>query len=220
MTNKPQNINQLTTSLVPKNSRVLDLGCGNGALGEILQKKFNCQVIGVDSNSKLLSVAKRKLNKIILGNLDENETLYKIAKEPEFDVIFASAILEHLQKPELVVKKLSKRLKKNGFFLITLPNVAFWQIRLNLLFGKFGYTHSGILDKTHLHFFTIKSATAFLKEECHLSVHKLEYEFPPTPIIHKIARLIPRFGQKLENSLHKNFPNLFAYQIAIVAKPE
>lgn len=68
-------------------------------------------------------------------------------------------VLEHLLFPEQVLKYfVYNYLKENGQVIISLPNVANWQVRLNLLFGKFNYTDRGIMDKTHLHFYTFKTA--------------------------------------------------------------
>ena len=198
----------------------MDLGCADGTLGQILKKTHGCQVVGVENNKRLVKIAKTKLDKVIFGDIDAKTTLDKIAKEPKFDVIFASAIFEHLKRPTVVVKKLSKSLKNDGFLLITLPNIAFWQIRINLLRGNFNYTDSGILDKTHLRFFTTKTALEFLKDECGLKIVRVEFEFPKTPLLHRTANLIPYFGTILESFIYRNFSNLFAYQILIIASPK
>lgn len=90
-------------------------------------------------------------------------------------------VLEHLPHPSSVLKKLKKNLKKEGYFIISVPNVANWSIRFRLLFGKFDYTEYGILDKSHLRFFTRKSLERLI-EEVGLKIKKLEVT-PNIPFI-------------------------------------
>lgn len=212
------NIDSLSTDLVPPNSRVLDLGCGDGTIGQILENK-GCQVIGVEENRNLAKIAKQKLSKVIIGDLEEKKILEQISKEPKFDVIFASAILEHLKRPEVVLKNLIKSLKEGGIIIITLPNIAYWRIRWELLMGRFNYTESGILDRGHLRFFTVKSAIQFIESDCKLKIDKLDFEFPLFPIIHRIFKLIPFVGNQLQFKFYRKFPNLFAYQMVFKTRP-
>lgn len=214
-----ENIDSLSASLVPVNSRVLDLGCGDGKIGQILKQK-GCNVTGVELNYELAKIAKWRLSKVIVGDLENTRIQNKIVKEQKFDIIFASAILEHLKNPDKVLKSLYNCLNKDGFVIITLPNIAYWRIRVDLLMGRFNYVDSGILDKTHLKFFTIKSAIDFVKNDCSLKIFKIDYEFPPIPIIHRIFKIMPSFiGKKIQSLLHQRFAGLFAYQMLFLTKP-
>jgi len=213
------NIDSLSTSLVPRNSQVLELGCSTGYLGEFLEKSLGCKVTGVEIDKKFAQVANGRITKVIVGDLENNKIQIKILQEPKFDVIFASAILEHLKQPEKVLKNLMKSLKKDGIIIITLPNVAYWRTRLELLMGRFNYTESGILDKGHLRFFTVKSAIQFIESDCNLKIDKLDFEFPLFPIIHRIFKLIPFVGNQLQFKFYRKFPNFFAYQMVFKARP-
>ena len=127
-----------------------------------------------------------------------------ITKQGPYDIIFASAIFEHLIHSEIVLRKLSLLLRKDGFFVITLPNIAHYTARLSILRGHFDYQNGGIFDKTHLHFYTLKTAREFLKKN-NLTMVKEDYEF---------------FGPRPLSFLFKYFPNIFAYQFVFKAVPK
>lgn len=197
------NIDTLSLGLVGAKSRVLELGCSSGYLGNIMRKDLGCTVIGVEKDAKAARLAKKYLNKVIVGDIENTNIFAQITKNGPYDLVFTSAILEHLVNPQKAVLKLSKLLKKSGSFIITLPNIAHWTARKSILFGSFDYQNSGLFDKTHLHFYTLKSARDFLKK-CNLNILKEDYEF---------------FGPKFLSPLFRLFPNLFAYQFVFKAKP-
>ena len=147
--------------LVENGSRVLDVGCGNGELGERLRADKNCFVIGVEINKVRADQAKRKLDEVINSDI---ELIDDPSSYGSFDAIIFADCLEHLRYPVKALQQLSTNLKANGYFIISLPNVANWTVRLRLLLGKFDYQETGILDKTHLHFFTISSSKKFIRD--------------------------------------------------------
>ena len=209
---------QLSTSYVPKNSRVLDLGCADGLIGRFLKSNLNCEVIGVEIDKRAAINAKKYLDKVIIGDLENIATYKLIYKQGKFDVIFASAILEHLKHPQIALKQITKSLKKGGIIIIALPNIAHWSIRKALLFGNFNYTPSGILDKTHLKFFTVRTAINFLEKDCSLKIEAIDYDFPDLPLISRIIKFL--LGSNIQEKIFRLLPNLFAYQILVVAKPK
>jgi methionine biosynthesis protein MetW len=216
--NNLSKFDRLSTSFVPKNSRVLDLGCADGKIGLFMAKNLGCQVIGVEANPSLAQIASRRLTKVIIGDLENKKVQQEILKGQNFDIIFASAILEHLKQPQITIQQLKKSLRKSGKIIVTLPNIAYWSIRLNLLFGNFIYTKSGILDKTHLKFFTIKTALNFLEKDCSLKIVAVDYDFPDLPLITRMIKF--SLGSNTQEKMFRLLPNLFAYQILVVAKPK
>ncbi|OGD85956.1 hypothetical protein A2Z23_01835 [Candidatus Curtissbacteria bacterium RBG_16_39_7] len=189
-------------------------------MGKFLGKSLGCKVTGVEIDKKFAQVANGRITKVIVGDLENDKIQTKILQESKFDVIFASAILEHLKRPEQVLKNLIKSLKKGKIIIITLPNVACWRTRLELLMGRFNYTESGILDKGHLRFFTVKSAIQFIEGNCKLKIDAIDFEFPLFPIIHRIFKLIPLVGTRLQFKFYRRFPNFFAYQIVFKTRPK
>ncbi len=219
--NKPfATIDDLSIHLVKKNSKVLDLGCNKGNLGKIMTKRLNSKVIGVEINKKNAQLAKTKLEKVIVGNIENKTIQSEIIKNGPYDVIFASAIIEHLVNPSLTIKLLNKSLKSNGFWIITLPNIAHWSARLLILSGNFEYQESGIFDKTHLHFYTFKSAYEFLIQDCNLNIISFDYELTKIPILNRFFSLLPIYGPWTQSLICRRFPNFFAYQFIFKGQPK
>ncbi len=194
---KNPNIDTFSLRFVPANSYVLELGCASGYLGEVMRQKLGCLVIGVEIDSFAAKQAKKKLNKVIEGDIEDPKIFRQIQAQAKYDVIFASAIFEHLIDPQKVIKKLIPLLKKDGLMVVTLPNIAHFSIRLSILMGKFDYQKSGILDATHLHFYTLKTAQELLEKNA-LQIKEKRFEF---------------FGPKLLSPLFALFPSLFVYQV-------
>ena len=148
---------------IPLNKKILDVGCATGLLGQkILCNNLPKYLGGIEINSQSAREAKRYYDKIVIGDIED--LAYLPFENNFFDIIICSDILEHLRDPLTVLKKLASYLKVGGFFLISVPNVAFILIRKSLLFGNFNYTNSGILDKNHLRFFTVKSLLGLLSK--------------------------------------------------------
>ena len=139
---------------------ILDIGCNEGYLKKISPNNYFC---GVDFSDAALRIAKDNgYDNVFLLDLNN---LIKFDCDKKFDVIVFADILEHLVGPGKALKFfLDNNLKKGGKVIISLPNIANFLIRLKLLFGRFEYTETGILDKTHLHLYTIRTAEKFLIE--------------------------------------------------------
>jgi 2-polyprenyl-3-methyl-5-hydroxy-6-metoxy-1,4-benzoquinol methylase len=172
---------------VGENKRVLDVGCAAGYLAKELKKK-NCYVVGIELDPKAAKEATRYCDKVITGNVEViDEISYS---EGFFDIIIYADVLEHLVRPDLVLKKFAKYLSKKGYVLASIPNVVNWYYRLRFLFGTFNYEESGILDKTHLRFFTLKTAKE-LFETSDYRIIKIDYTGFASK--YKILRLFPGF---------------------------
>ncbi len=114
--------------------------------------KHGCDVTGVEIDAVAAAKAKKICSRVIVGNI-ESETVASQISGP-FNVIILGDILEHLVEPELVLEQTKKWITKDGYLILSVPNVAHWTMRLSLLLGKFEYKTLGLLDRTHLHFFT------------------------------------------------------------------
>lgn len=138
--------------LVPVNSRdVLDIGCANGLFGEILKRRQECRVTGVDSCSKLLDTARMRLDTVIAGDIEE---IVDNGILSEFDCIVCGDVLEHLDNPWKVVSGLRRYLKRGGRVVASVPNVTNWAIIHEMLKGRWDYVPFTILSGTHIRFFT------------------------------------------------------------------
>lgn len=142
--------------LVNKNSkRILDVGCGSGVMANELKQKLNAEVWGIELFEDAAERAASKLDKIIQGKVEE-----AISQLPDkyFDTIIFADVLEHLIDPYEVINLMKQKLVDKGEIIASLPNVRHWSVIKNLLEGKWDYEDAGLMDKTHLRFFTLKNA--------------------------------------------------------------
>jgi SAM-dependent methyltransferase len=161
-------LNLLPSSL----DRVLEIGCGGGYTLEYLQKTGHCRwTCGVELFPAAARVARQRVDQVYEGNIEQMELPLRPAS---IDAILCLDVLEHLIDPWSVILKLHRLLKSGGVIVASIPNVRHFRVVLPLLFsGRWDYTSSGLLDKTHLRFFTRKSAVALL-ESSGLVVDKID----------------------------------------------
>ncbi len=203
--------------LVGREKEVLELGASTGYLTEKMGMN-NCQVDIVEIDEEDVKKAKRFARRAYTGTLDNIETIKKIAGQ--FDVIVASNILEHLVNPNLTLEMMKNKLKKDGEILIALPNIACWAIRKDLFFkGKFDYHDTGILDKTHLRFFTYNTGQNLVSQSGFRikSIIPTETSYPLKFRILKVGFLGTLIDRFISNFLIKLYPNLFVSHLIIVA---
>ncbi|HUJ15653.1 MAG TPA: class I SAM-dependent methyltransferase, partial [Thermoanaerobaculia bacterium] len=135
---------------------VLDAGCGFATTSERIQKLGN-RVVGVESNADAVRVARTRIGEVIEADLQQ------FATNRKFDAILFADVLEHLPWPVGVLRRYTSMLKDGGSVIISLPNIGLWSVRLGLLFGRFHYDDTGVLDRTHLRFFTRGSARQMIE---------------------------------------------------------
>jgi 2-polyprenyl-3-methyl-5-hydroxy-6-metoxy-1,4-benzoquinol methylase len=152
-----------------KYNRVLDVGCSTGNTGAWLKQVGLCDwITGVEPFKVTAAVARGKLDHVIEQPI---ESALDFLQNESFDCILCLDVLEHLVDPWQVVEDLAKKLRKGGVLITSIPNIRHVEILFNLVVkGRFQYQSSGILDHTHLRFFTHHSAaelvqTSSLKRE-------------------------------------------------------
>jgi 2-polyprenyl-3-methyl-5-hydroxy-6-metoxy-1,4-benzoquinol methylase len=151
---------------------ILDVGCGTGILGAYFIKNQNCKVYGIEISKSAYEEALEVLNYAVKGNV---ETMVLDYDKNLFDVIIMGDVVEHLINPMDTLKKLLPFLKKGGQIHVTVPNVRHWEVVVNLLFkDEWEYKDSGILDYTHIRFFTKKSFVKMLNRIANVHVVKTE----------------------------------------------
>ena len=142
--------------------RVLDAGCGFATTSQRIQQLGN-EVTGIEESAVACEVASKRLAHVVQADLQHADL-----GDAKFDVLIFADVLEHMAWPVGVLRSCLRWLAPNGTVIISLPNVGLWSVRLAHLLGRWEYEETGVLDRTHLRFFTRKSAR-WLLGECGLS---------------------------------------------------
>lgn len=171
-----KNERKAIAALIEKNKNdILDVGCGAGYFGKYLKESGRAaSVCGIELVKEVAEHAKIHLDAVVSGDLDEidvSSELRKLNREM-FDIIVFADVLEHTKNPWRILFQMTEHLKDAGIIIISLPNIRHWKVIFNLLFkGRWDYVESGILDRTHLRFFTRSTATDLI-ESSHLNVER------------------------------------------------
>ena len=145
--------------MMPSNARVLDVGCGTGSVTLIANRNRGNTVYGIEPDPQRAAVARSRGLVVHSGYLDEDF----LSGNARFDVVMAADVLEHTPVPAELLRLMVRAMTPNGLMLISLPNVAHWSVRLNLLMGRFDHEPVGIMDATHLRWFTAKTIRSLLE---------------------------------------------------------
>lgn len=136
--------------------RILEIGCGRGAFGTLIKQKYpGAEYIGLELDEKAAEIAQSRLDRVIMANIEEINLEELGINEGSFDFIICADVLEHLYDPWQVLFKLHAYLKPNGQMLASIPNTQNISLILQLLSGNWTYTEFGLLDATHIRFFTL-----------------------------------------------------------------
>jgi len=139
-------------ALIPDSARrVLDIGCGAGRLGDALKARQQAEVWGVERSDQAAELARQKLDQVVVGDV---ETLDVDFEPATFDAIVCGDVLEHLREPERLLRRARDWLAPEGCLVASIPNVRHHSVVCSLLQGNWTYESAGLLDRTHLRFFT------------------------------------------------------------------
>lgn len=210
----PEASHQKILSLVDRDRQlVLDVGCGAGYLAEALAVRGN-RVVGVDSRQA--PGVEERLERFLRVDLDREPIPWTGSP---FGTVVLADVLEHLREPRDLLVRCRELLADDGELIVSVPNVAHWSVRAGLLFGRFDYTARGILDRSHLRFFTLATLRQEL-EAAGFSVERVETSAPPWGELlpkgmgSRLGRVLARL-EVLGARLRKP---LFAYQFVVRAR--
>lgn len=153
---------ELTRHLPATARRVLDVGCGAGALGASVKTRTGAEVVGIEYFEDAAARAAERLDRVIRADLN---TLAELPyPHGHFDAMFFGDVLEHLLDPARTLAALTAYLAPDGVVIASIPNVKHWSVLLPLLVNDaFTYTDAGLLDRTHVHLFTLNEAAAMFR---------------------------------------------------------
>ncbi len=152
----------IAVRLVGGNKRVLEFGCSSGRITEVLVNR-GCHVTGIEVDPDAAEKARVHADDVVVLDLDYDEFETKLAGQ-QWDVALFGDVLEHLRDPLRVLRATRQLLDPRGTVVLSVPNVAHADVRLSLLNGKFPYGPYGLLDRTHLRFFTRDTLTQLLDD--------------------------------------------------------
>jgi len=213
----PHSSHSLFLAAVGTGQRLLEVGCGEGFFAQKLAERGN-RVSGVDA---LPQPRHREVfEDFVSADLSRGFGRARDAfRGQSFDKILLMDVLEHLEKPETLLKECHEFMTPQSRLLVSLPNVANFTVRLALLFGRFEYTQRGILDRTHLRFFTRRTARSLL-EAAGFVVEKQAYTVVPIELVLGWATTNPlfRLSNALLYGLTRLMPGLLSYQLVFIAR--
>jgi 2-polyprenyl-3-methyl-5-hydroxy-6-metoxy-1,4-benzoquinol methylase len=198
---------------LPAQSRVLDVGTASGTLARMCQD-HQLRLFGVEPDPSWARIASPLYEKIYVGSIQDAEDEFLA----DYDVVVLGDVLEHLATPDVILQKLVNLQAPGSAFIISVPNVANLWVRLNLLLGKFDYADRGILDRTHLHFFTRKTLFALLKN-AGLEIISVKVAPIPLELVSSIFLSVPgRWIHAIFAQLTSLLPTLLGYQFVVEAR--
>ncbi|MFX0196937.1 MAG: class I SAM-dependent methyltransferase, partial [Candidatus Hodarchaeota archaeon] len=214
----PDGIHSLILDYVSKSGQlnILDLGCGNGVLGQEIRNKYGDKhyLCGVELDPQCAEMARPYYDNLFVGDIMNLQFLKNSWKK--FDLILLVEVIEHLMTPSVVLRNLHHFLKNGSTVYITTPNVAHWSIRLRLAVrGDFGPDLLG-LDPTHVRFFTFASLEQMLEKTGYDVVSKVPVPWPNGAQAYR--EYSQRFVRSIQRKLVRYFPRVFAFQMAFFAR--
>jgi 2-polyprenyl-3-methyl-5-hydroxy-6-metoxy-1,4-benzoquinol methylase len=212
---RPNDAHGISLQLVGQGKTVLELGAASGHVTKAL-KALNNTVTAVERDARFSKNLSEIADDVIITDLDWLDLRERLSGK-KFEVVLAGDVLEHCSKPELVLLQIHDLLTPDGYVVISLPNIAHGDVRLSLLTGTFDYSDTGLLDRTHLRFFTRSSIHTFLSQS-HFQVDAI---FGSTASIGTTEFGPPKAGVPAEAiEFVQKDPDALVYQFIVKALPE
>jgi SAM-dependent methyltransferase len=195
---------------------VVDVGCGSGPLG-LLLRGVPIRLFGFDRDESGLAHARAAGYETALGDLSDGAL--PAAPAPAQALVCAD-VLEHVPDPAALLPRLLQAyLPTGGIVIASLPNVAHWSVRLSLLLGRWQYADKGILDRTHMRFFTASTAAAFLRDAGVRGMRRRATSVPLPVVSDLFSPGRPLYPvHALSARLTNAWPGLLAYQFVFVGE--
>jgi 2-polyprenyl-3-methyl-5-hydroxy-6-metoxy-1,4-benzoquinol methylase len=208
----------LALRLIPPGKAVLELGPATGRVTRVLSER-GCKVVAVERDEAMAPNLERYCSRVVVGDV-ERLSLEEVVGDQRFDVILAGDFLEHLAHPLELLQELKKYLSSDGYVVASIPNIAHGSVRLSLLEGKFEYKDIGILDRTHLRFFTLDSILRLFTDAgfAIVDVQRVRQDAFTEPYIDRPSRDKPELSAELKQFIEDD-PDAATVQFVVQAFP-
>lgn len=202
-------------ALVPEDARrILDVGCGTGSLAAGLKARQGAEVAGIELMPEAAAQARERLDHFLQADLDALEELP--FPKAFFDVAIFGDVLEHLRDPGRLLRTIRPHLHPEGRIICSVPNIKHWSVLAPLLLeDRFAYTDQGLLDRTHVHFFTLRELEALLAEAGFAAEQLDAHRIPMPPPVRGLMEALTT-GAVAEPA--EVLARLEAYQYLVVAR--
>ena len=211
----PNSSHASVLDIVGFNQRVLEVGCATGHVTKALTER-GCTVVGIEGDADAAAVAEKWAERVVVGDLDAG-TLWSELEGEQFDAVTFGDVLEHLRDPLVALRAAVRLLKPSGVVAISVPNVAHGDVRMALLLGDFPYSEIGLLDRTHLRFFTKRGLWDLVRQSGLLLVETRRIAVP----LFQTEVVVDRDGiDQSTVSLIMRDPEAETYQFVIKAVPD
>ena len=213
-----QNVRHDLIPLVPDDAKcILEVGCAAGMTGRELKKRSGAFVAGIEMNNKAACAAKNVLDDVVQGNIEDIELPYS---KNSFDCILFADVLEHLIDPLSVLQKVRPLMKNKGTIVASIPNVQFHGVVHQLIEGNWTYEKEGILDETHLRFFTFKEIEKLFSQAGYSIARVDEVLDPQYEKFSDQNATSLNFGRtQIKDLTAEEIKRFFVFQFLVVANP-
>lgn len=193
-------------------ARILDVGCGSGGNARLLSAQ-GVTVDGVTLSAQEAAQAAAYCAEVYVHDLEKG--LPDLPPGRLYDAVICSHVLEHIAYPDEMLAGIAAHLKPAGVLIVALPNLLLWKSRLRLLAGRFEYTQTGLMDYTHIRWYSFASARRLLERHGFTVVEAVaDGGLPLGPL----RRLAPRLFAPLDRAACRAAPGLLGYEMIYVAR--
>lgn len=161
-----------------ENTDVLEFGPSHGYITKYLKEQKYCRVTIVECDEECATIASGFAEKTIVADVERPSEWVACLGDNRFDYVMFGDVLEHLRDPETALREAVRFLRPQGRLLVSLPNIAHNSVLIDLFNGKFNYRNIGIMDETHLRFFTLDSARRLI-ERVGLAIERVDKVLVP-----------------------------------------
>ncbi len=211
--------NQTVFEAIPKGlKKIIEIGTGSGALAKAYKElSSDTKYIGVEIDDSYADLSRRYCDKVYLENF-ENPSQDLLNELEGSDLVIFSDVLEHMYNPWKVISRLSELLPKHGSIVASIPNTQHWSFQKALLAGNLNYADSGLLDRTHIRFFTKKTMEELFTQNGFLisSIEPRIFDFPNQ---NEHLKWIQNSASLLNLNIQESILNAAAFQFVLTAIP-